>query len=119
MLLFVGAGSKQSVENWCMRRCDCNLSLKKFVHKEIISALIILSLILSITDRQSSCIMNAMYLTLIPNIQAKYPVPRYIPSLKCFFRYLETNILPKGLSKMSYENRRVYRVRQPLKQFIS
>ena len=28
MLLFVGAGSKQSMENWCMRRCDCNLSLK-------------------------------------------------------------------------------------------
>ena len=28
MLLFVGAGSKQRMENWCMRRCDCNLSLK-------------------------------------------------------------------------------------------
>ena len=27
MLLFVRAGSKQSMENWCMRRCDCNLSL--------------------------------------------------------------------------------------------
>ena len=27
MLLFVGAGSKQSMENRCMRRCDCNLSL--------------------------------------------------------------------------------------------
>ena len=26
--MFVGAGSKQSMENWCMRRCDCNLSLK-------------------------------------------------------------------------------------------
>ena len=27
MLLFVGAESKQRMENWCMRRCDCNLSL--------------------------------------------------------------------------------------------
>ena len=29
MLLYVGAGSKQSMENWCMRRCHCNLSLSK------------------------------------------------------------------------------------------
>ena len=33
MLLFVGAGSKQRMENWCMRRCDCNLSLKDNLKK--------------------------------------------------------------------------------------
>ena len=28
MLLYVGPGSKQKMENWHLRRCDCNLSLK-------------------------------------------------------------------------------------------
>ena len=36
MLLFVGAGSKQSMENWCMRKCDCNLSLRNILLKQVI-----------------------------------------------------------------------------------
>ena len=75
MLWFVGAGSKQSMENWCMRRCDCNLSLLNFILIKIQYVLVFLYILIKIQYVLVFIYILIKILVILPNF------PRFLPIL--------------------------------------